>query len=80
MPDSCLSIGDSAFSRCSNLSTLSFGEGLKSIGQAAFSETYGLDGKDIVIPSELEKLGKSCFYMCHAKRFDLSKTKLTAIE
>lgn len=80
VPDSCLSIGDSAFESCHNLSTLIFGKGLKSIGVAAFSETYRLDGQDIVVPSELEKLGEACFAECHANSFDLSKTKLTAIE
>ena len=44
VPDSCLSIGNYSFDRCHKLSTLSFGAGLKSIGQEAFSETYGLDG------------------------------------
>lgn len=79
VPDSCRLIGSSAFSKCTKLSTLSFGAGLTSIGTSAFSDTYGLEGQDIVVPSELKQLGKSCFESCYAKSFDLSKTKLIEI-
>lgn len=55
-------IGKSAFENCGNLSTVTFGSGLVSIGDHAFAET-GISG-NVVIPSSVENIGYCAFKNC----------------
>ena len=61
IPDSVISIGDRAFSGCTNLSKVEFGENskLSSIGLAAFDGCYAL--KEIIISKEITLIGQSAF-------------------
>lgn len=68
IPATVRSIGDSAFSYCNALTTVTFAEGsqLKSIGRAAF---YGTEHayprfKEIKIPDSVETIGNGAFYDC----------------
>ena len=58
------STGDSAFSNCSNLATVTFAEGsqLESIGDRAFYNCSSLTS--ITLPSSLIKIGSGAFESC----------------
>ena len=68
IPATVRSIGDSAFSYCNALTTVTFAEGsqLKSIGLAAF---YGTEQayprfKEIKIPDSVDTIGSGAFFYC----------------
>lgn len=56
------SIGDYAFFRCSNLVSLTLGEGVTSIGADAFACCRSIDG--LTLPSSLTFVGKAAFNDC----------------
>lgn len=56
------SIGDSAFSHCSNLENLTLGNNLKIIGEDAFSYCNKLG--NITIPNSVETISDYAFYDC----------------
>ena len=58
------SIGDSAFSNCYSLTSITIPDGLTSIGDSAFSDCYSLTG--ITIPDGLERTGASAFSKCYS--------------
>jgi hypothetical protein len=58
-----VSICDYAFTQCHNLTVVTFGEGLTSIGEYAFTGTIV---KDVTIPSSVTSLGKGVFGNCSA--------------
>ena len=58
---SVISIGDNAFSNCSDLSSVSIPEGVTMIGNSAFSYS-GLSL--IALPSSMTSIGNSAFYNC----------------
>lgn len=55
-------IAASAFNRCQNLTTISFGRNLKSIGKEAFAECIRLT--EAIIPEGVETLGEKAFSNC----------------
>ena len=61
IPDSVISIGQSAFSDCTSLSNVIFSESseLKAIGAWAFSECEKI--KDVILPNSIEQLGYRAF-------------------
>lgn len=63
MPNSLISVNDSAFYGCSNLSGINFKEGLKIIGKDAFNGCSGLGG-ELKIPNSVTSIGESAFYGC----------------
>ena len=62
IPEDVTSIGDSAFSGCSNLASIDIPEGVTSIGEAAFYECTNLASIDI--PDVVTSIGASAFYRC----------------
>ena len=62
IPDSVTSIGYYAFSKCSNLTSITIPNGVKSIGNSAF---YGCTSlTSITIPNSVTSIGDSAFYGC----------------
>ena len=62
IPASVTSIGSSAFSDCSSLTTITIPEGVTSIGSSAFSGCSSLTA--ITIPESVTSIGSSAFYGC----------------
>ena len=56
------SIGDSAFRRCTELTSISIPQGVTSIGTSAFAYCSGLT--TISIPQEVTSIGNTAFYYC----------------
>lgn len=62
LPDNATIIEDDAFHNSGLLKSITFGEGLTSIGEKAF---YGCDGlTSIVIPDNVTLIGKEAFWSC----------------
>ena len=62
VPEGVTSIGASAFSGCSNLTSVEIPEGVKSIGDSAFWDCIGLT--DVPIPESVESIGAFAFNGC----------------
>ena len=60
--DGAARIGDSAFSECSNLTTVVLGDGLREIGERAFHGCISL--KSVIIPDGVEVIGVCAFEAC----------------
>ena len=60
--DSVISIGDSSFRDCRNLTSISISDKVTNIGSAAFSYCYGL--KNISIPESVTVILNNAFYSC----------------
>lgn len=61
LPSSIKTISDGAFAECSNLSSITFNEGLEKISQYAFS---GTAITEVHIPSGVTHLGEEAFSFC----------------
>ncbi len=61
IPDSVSAIGNNAFTNCYDLKEVTFGSGLKSIGDGAFASTAITS---LTLPHRLSSLGDSCFQNC----------------
>ena len=57
------SIGESAFSDCSGLTSVTIGDSVTSIGSSAFSDCSGLTS--VTIPNSVTSIGSSAFENCH---------------
>ncbi len=62
IPESVTSIGSSAFSDCSGLTSITIGSGVTSIGDSAFSGCSGLTS--IIIPDSVTSISDSAFSGC----------------
>ena len=60
--DSVTSIGSSAFSGCTGLTSITIPNSITSIGSSAFNEC-GLTS--VTIPNSVTSIGRSTFYLCH---------------
>lgn len=69
IPNSVTEIGNSAFNRCSNLSSIHIPNSVKSIGESAFASCEEL--VEINIPCSVTSIGNSAFWFCS------SLTKMT---
>ena len=56
------SIGNSAFSNCSNLGSITIPDSVTNIGNSAFSNCTGLT--TIILPASLERIGYNTFSSC----------------
>lgn len=63
-PEGVTSIGNSAFSNCSNLTSIAIPEGVTSIGNSAFANCSNLTS--IVIPEGVTSIGDKTFYYCNS--------------
>lgn len=64
VPNSVTSIGKTVFKECSNLKSVSIGDGLEIIEEGAFTGCTQLES--ITIPNSVELLGKNAFESCTA--------------
>ena len=64
LPESLQHIEDNAFSHCGNLSAVTFGSGLKTIGSRAFENCTHL--RSLTLPEGLESLGEYAFNSCES--------------
>ena len=62
LPDDVKSIGDYAFSDCSNLTSMTIPDNVESIGDCAFSDCSSLTS--ITIPEKVTSIGKDAFFNC----------------
>ena len=62
VPNSVTVIGDYAFDRCKNLTSVNLPTGLTTIGEGAFYDCAGLTSVDL--PTGLTSIGASTFYGC----------------
>ena len=62
IPNSVISIGESAFSGCSGLKSVNIPNSIISIGESAFSGCSGL--KSVNIPTSITSISYSMFYNC----------------
>ena len=62
IPDSVTSIGEAAFSDCSNLTSVTIGNSVTSIGRVAFSGCSGLES--VTIGNSVTSIGNEAFYGC----------------
>ena len=74
-----MSVGDSAFKNCNNLSTLGFSEGLVTIGAEAFA-LKGTDTLEIVLSSTVKTIGNDCFYYDKYRKTGITASKLVINE
>ena len=58
-----VTVGNYAFSECTNLTGFSFGENLTEIGESAFYYCSGLSG-NLTLPEGLKRIGNSAFIGC----------------
>ena len=63
IPSSVTSIGSSAFSSCTSLTSVTIPDNVTSIGSSAFSSCTSL--ANITIPNTVKSIGNSAFYNCY---------------
>ena len=63
IPDSVTSIGESAFSECSSLTSINIPDSVTSIGDHAFSRCSSLTS--ITIPNSVTSIGENAFEGCY---------------
>ena len=62
IPDTVTSIANEAFAKCQQLNWISFGKGLKTIGESAFASCTSLE--HVTLPNLLTSIGFSAFENC----------------
>ena len=64
IPNTVISIGNSAFYSCSSVTSVTIGNSVTSIGDYAFSYCYSLTS--ITIPNSVTSIGRGAFYGCYS--------------
>ncbi len=77
IPNSVTSIGSSAFSGCSDLTSITIPNSVMSIGYQAFSYCQGLTS--VTIPNSVTSIGKWAFYRCSGLTSVTIPNSLTSI-
>ena len=62
LPDSVKAIGEYAFVDCVAIKEINIPQNIAEIGAWAFKNCNCFDGKALVLPDTLQKLGRGCFY------------------
>ncbi len=78
-PDATESIGTQAFWNCHNVASVTFGSGLKSIGNSAFRACMQCEGcaSTIEFPDGLETIGTFAFAECYLGEYATDADKVT---
>ena len=71
LPNSIITIGNSAFASCTNLTSITIPEGVTTIGYGAFGACYNL--KSITIPSSVSEISDGVIYMAFGLDSNLSE-------
>ncbi|MDI9384158.1 MAG: leucine-rich repeat domain-containing protein, partial [Verrucomicrobiota bacterium] len=66
IPDTVIDIGDSAFSGCKTLTSVTIGDSVTHIGDSAFNNCSDL--ASVTIPDSVTSIGGSAFYLCFNHR------------
>lgn len=61
LPDTIISIGNEAFSGCTNITSIILGSNIKTIGDNAFSECASLENIDL---KSVQEIGSDVFFKC----------------
>ncbi len=69
-------IGNNAFSNCNSLTTLTFAEGLESIGSNAFYSYSRIKVENIKLPASLKKIGAYAFQSCNLVNVTFAENSL----
>jgi len=77
IPDNVTSIGGGAFSDCSSLTSVTFGNSVTSIGYSAFSGCSGLTS--VIIPDSMTSIGDRAFQDCSSLNFVKIGNSVTSI-
>jgi PKD repeat protein len=77
IPNSVISIGDSAFHNCTSLTSVTIGTNVTSIGDDAFSGCTSLT--NVTIPNSVTSIGDSAFYGCSSLTSVTIGTNVTSI-
>lgn len=77
IPDSVISIGDSAFSGCCSLSSIVIPDSVTSISDTTFANCHSLSS--IVIPTSVASIGKCAFFRCRSLSEIVIPSSVTSI-
>ena len=77
MPDSVAYVSDEAFMNCTSLKSVTFSEGLTSIGNSAFENCTVLT--DVELPHNLMYLGGRAFANCKGLKYIFLPESIVAI-
>ena len=72
LPDSIISIGDEAFSGCTNISSITLGNGTKTIGNKAFAECSTLEKINL---NSVEEIGDNALFKCYSLETSITMPK-----
>ena len=61
LPDTIISIGDDAFAKCTNITSIMLGSDIKKIGKSAFAECSALEDIEL---NGVEEIGDDAFFKC----------------
>lgn len=78
LPDSLISIGESAFEGCKYLENINLPDSIEHIGKGAFKDCYNL--KYVKLPDKLKDIPEYCFSNCQNLEFVVIPDNIKSIE